>query len=57
MHLLETHIAAQQKYPIRIQEYAVGIFNTVATKSAIKKAIKKIPLGVTSNFRYYLIRC
>ena len=41
MHLLETHIAAQQKYPIRIQEYAVGIFKTVATKSAIKKAIKK----------------
>ena len=41
MHLLETHIAAQQKYPIRIQEYAVGIFKIVATKSAIKKAIKK----------------
>tara|TARA_B100000787_G_scaffold48325_1_gene34743 strand:+ start:28189 stop:29043 length:855 start_codon:yes stop_codon:yes gene_type:complete len=41
MHLLETHIASQQKIPIRIQEYAVGIFNTVATKSAIKKAIKK----------------
>ena len=41
MSHLETHIAAQQKYPIRIQEYAVGIFNTVATKSAIKKAIKK----------------
>ena len=41
MHLLETHIATQQKNLIRIQEYAVGIFNTVATKSAIKKAIKK----------------
>tara|TARA_B110000003_G_scaffold31052_1_gene28980 strand:+ start:10183 stop:11046 length:864 start_codon:yes stop_codon:yes gene_type:complete len=41
MHLLETHIATQQKIPIRIQEYAVGIFRTVTTKSAIKKAIKK----------------
>lgn len=41
MHLLETHIAKEQKTPIRIQEYAVGIFNTVATRSAIKKAIKK----------------
>ena len=41
MSHLETHIAAQQKYPIRIQEYAVGIFKIVATKSAIKKAIKK----------------
>ena len=41
MHLLETHIAKEQKIPIRIQEYAVGIFNTVTTRSAIKKAIKK----------------
>ena len=41
MHLLETHIAKEQKTSIRIQEYAVGIFNTVATRSAIKKAIKK----------------
>ena len=41
MHLLKTHIAKEQKTPIRIQEYAVGIFNTVATISAIKKAIKK----------------
>ncbi len=41
MRLLETHIAKEQKKPIRIQEYAVGIFNTVATRSAVKKAIKK----------------
>jgi len=39
--VLESHIAKKQKKQIRIQEYAVGIFNTVATKSAIKKAIKK----------------
>ena len=41
MRLLETHIVKEQKIPIRIQEYAVGIFNTVTSKSAIKKAIKK----------------
>jgi len=41
LKILETHIVPHQKNPIRIQEYAVGIFKTVATKSAIKKAIKK----------------
>ncbi|MBL4605133.1 MAG: RluA family pseudouridine synthase [Flavobacteriaceae bacterium] len=41
MKVLETHIVPIQKTSIRIQEYAVGIFKTVATKSAIKKAIKK----------------
>ena len=41
MRLLETNIAKEQKIQIRIQEYAVGIFNTVTTRSAIKKAIKK----------------
>lgn len=41
MKILETHIVPHQKIPIRIQEYAVGIFKTVATKSGIKKAIKK----------------
>jgi 23S rRNA pseudouridine1911/1915/1917 synthase len=39
--ILESHIAKEQKEQIRIQEYAVGIFNTVPTKSGIKKAIKK----------------
>lgn len=41
MRLAETHIAIQLKTPIRLQEYAVGIFNTIPTKSGIKKAIKK----------------
>ncbi len=41
MQLVETHIAIQLKTPIRLQEYAVGIFNTIPTKSGIKKAIKK----------------
>ncbi|MEN8966663.1 MAG: RluA family pseudouridine synthase [Polaribacter sp.] len=41
MQLLETYIAKKQEKSIRFQEYGVGIFNTVSTKSAIKKAIKK----------------
>ena len=41
MQLAETHIAIQLKTPIRLQEYAVGIFKTIPTKSGIKKAIKK----------------
>ena len=41
MILVETHIVPLQPTPIRIQEYLVGIFTTVSTKSAIKKAIKK----------------
>ena len=41
MKILESHIVPQQEVPIRLQDYAVGIFTTVATKSAFKKAIKK----------------
>jgi len=41
VQVLESHTVLHQKIPIRIQEYLVGIFKTVATKSAIKKAIKK----------------
>jgi 23S rRNA pseudouridine1911/1915/1917 synthase len=41
MQLTETHIAIALEKPIRLQEYAVGIFNTIPTKSGIKKAIKK----------------
>ena len=37
MYPLETHIAKKQKEPIRIQEYAVGIFKTTTTRSAVKK--------------------
>ena len=37
----ETHISKKLEIPIRIQEYAVGIFETIPTKSALKKAIKK----------------
>lgn len=41
MKLLATHIARKQNTSIRIQEYGVGIFETIPTKSALKKAIKK----------------
>ena len=41
MILSETHKAPLLEKPIRLQEYAVGIFKTIPTKSGIKKAIKK----------------
>jgi len=41
LNILETHIVPLQETPIRLQDYAVGIFQTASTKSAIKKAIKK----------------
>lgn len=41
LKIIETHIATHQTSSIRIQEYAVGIFKTANTKSAVKKAIKK----------------
>ena len=41
MKIIETHTAIQVEQPVRLQEYAVGIFNTIPTKSGIKKAIKK----------------
>lgn len=37
----ECHIALKLPTPIRLQEYGVGIFNAVLTKSALKKALKK----------------
>ncbi|MCK0158684.1 RluA family pseudouridine synthase [Cellulophaga sp. F20128] len=38
---IETHLTPPQKEPIRLQEYGVGIFTTLTTKSALKKALKK----------------
>ena len=49
MYPLETHIAKKQKEPIRIQEYAVGIFETTTTRSAVKKAIKKNLIFVNNS--------
>ena len=41
MNTIETHIAKELENPIRFQEYGVGVFKTIPTKSGIKKAIKK----------------
>ncbi len=49
MQLAETHIAKTLKTPIRFQEYAVGIFKTIPTKSGIKKAIKKGLIFIDEN--------
>lgn len=37
----ESHIVPKLPAPIRLQEYGVGLFNAVITKSALKKALKK----------------
>ena len=58
MILLEPHIAKKVENPIRFQEYAVGIFKKIPTKSGIKKAIKKElifidgKLATTSKYIY-----
>ncbi|WP_342154498.1 RluA family pseudouridine synthase [Joostella sp. CR20] len=39
--MLEEHIVPVLPNPVRLQDYGVGIFNTIPTKSALKKAIKK----------------
>ncbi|MGY5850752.1 RluA family pseudouridine synthase [Salegentibacter sp. F14] len=41
MKLIETHIVPAGVKDIRLQEYAVSIFQTAPTKSSIKKAIKR----------------
>mgnify|MGYP005991001039 CR=1 FL=1 len=41
MQLIESHKVPELDNPVRLQEYAVGIFKTLPTKSGIKKAIKK----------------
>jgi 23S rRNA pseudouridine1911/1915/1917 synthase len=41
MQLSETHSVQKLEKPVRFQEYGVGIFKTIPTKSGIKKAIKK----------------
>ncbi|TLP79730.1 RluA family pseudouridine synthase [Maribacter sp. ACAM166] len=41
MQLKEIHIVKNFKEPMRLQEYGVGIFKRIPTKSALKKAIKK----------------
>jgi 23S rRNA pseudouridine1911/1915/1917 synthase len=39
--ITETHIVPKEITPERLQEYGVGIFSSIPTKSALKKALKK----------------
>jgi 23S rRNA pseudouridine1911/1915/1917 synthase len=41
LKIIETHNVPKLEKTIRFQEYGVGIFNAIPTKSGIKKAIKK----------------
>lgn len=41
MQIIERHITQKPEIPIRLQEYGVGIFQSIPTKSALKKAIKE----------------
>ena len=41
MHQTAIHLVPELSKPIRLQDYGVGIFNLVFTKSALKKALKK----------------
>ena len=45
----ERHIAIPQNDTIRLQEYGVGIFPSITTKSGLKKAIKKGLISVNSE--------
>ena len=49
MELKETHIVPKLKNTIRFQEYAVGIFKIIPTKSGIKKAIKRKLIFINGN--------
>ena len=46
MILKQTHIVQELTGPIRLQEYGVGIFQQISTKSALKKALKKNQITV-----------
>ncbi len=41
MCCIASHVAEEQEIPVRLQEYGVGIFDILSTKSALKKALKK----------------
>lgn len=49
MELKETHIVPKLENSIRFQEYAVGIFKIIPTKSGIKKAIKRKLIFINGN--------
>ncbi len=41
MQLIETHVVKKLESPTRFQEYGVGIFNSVPTKSGIERGDQK----------------
>lgn len=41
MKILENHVVPVLTSPIRLSDYAIGIFNALPTKASIKKALKK----------------
>jgi 23S rRNA pseudouridine1911/1915/1917 synthase len=49
LKITETHNVPKLEKPIRFQEYGVGIFSTIPTKSGIKKAIKKELIYIDGN--------
>ncbi|WP_160131321.1 RluA family pseudouridine synthase [Kordia antarctica] len=49
MKLLETHIVPKLENSVRIQEYDVAVFESVLTKSSLKKIIKKKLLLINGN--------
>ena len=49
MQKIASHIVPLITKPIRLQEYAVGIFTTLPTKSGLKKAIKKKRIYVNNS--------
>ena len=49
MDLPEKHTVGFQKTPIRLQEYGVGIFGAITTKSALKKALKQARILVNGK--------
>ncbi len=46
---IETHVVPKLSAPMRLQDYGVGIFSRVPTKSALKKALKKQQITVNNS--------
>ena len=49
MNVIQQHIVKETPKSIRLQEYAVNLFDEIPTKSALKKAIKKKQLLVNGK--------
>lgn len=50
MKILETHIVPALDEKIRLQEYAASAFNSISTRSGIKKAIKRKEILIDGEF-------